>query len=507
MKVLIVEDEIRIREGISQLLRRLKPEYQIVGEAENGAEGLQMCRQENPDIIIMDVRMPQMDGLQMLTAIVQEGLRAKAIVISAYSEFEYARQAMKLGVKEYILKPISLNDFLQAIANVEQQIEKDRQKKPLQIGTLEQIFREMVSGRMEATQEVTDYLKTNYNITTDQSFIMLCVYLGNQYEDELEQEKKQLKHRFSMYSGIEYCILDSAYRKSIIMIFYHFKDAHDLERWTQQQVLHYSQRHHAIGWVMVKGIEKLNQGMNDLYPHMDWNISFDKDIMILYPKIMNIQVAPCIYPIEIESRMKVAICASDKDKVLKIANDFHNWFDDGKVYQPKEIKECYIRFLWAIFALAKEIHSIDDDKIKQQELLEQIMHSKMREELRAAFDFVIEQLQFEAEEDAVTHLSIKRVKGMIHEFYSTGITLEEIAAKLHVTPEYLGTQFHQEMGITFSAYLREYRINKAKELLCGTDLKLYEIAERTGYTDSKYFSKVFRKVTGQQPAEYRKTYK
>ena len=96
---------------------------------------------------------------------------------------------------------------------------------------------------------------------------------------------------------------------------------------------------------------------------------------------------------------------------------------------------------------------------------------------------------------------------MLQEFYTSGITLEEIADKLQITPEYLGTQFHKEMGVTFSTYLKQVRMSKAKELLIGTQLKLYEIAEKLGYSDSKYFSKVFKETFGQLPAEYRKTHR
>ena len=92
----------------------------------------------------------------------------------------------------------------------------------------------------------------------------------------------------------------------------------------------------------------------------------------------------------------------------------------------------------------------------------------------------------------------------IHEFYARGITLDEIAEKLNVTPEYLGSQFHKEVGVTFSTYMKEYRIQKAKKLLIGTNLKLYEVAEQVGYATPKYFSKIFKEVTGQFPAEYRK---
>ena len=93
---------------------------------------------------------------------------------------------------------------------------------------------------------------------------------------------------------------------------------------------------------------------------------------------------------------------------------------------------------------------------------------------------------------------------MIHEFYMEGITLGEIADRLQVTQEYLGNQFRRELGENFSAYIRNYRLRKAKELLIGTQMKQYEIAEKVGYTDAKYFARVFREHVGMSPAEYRK---
>ena len=95
---------------------------------------------------------------------------------------------------------------------------------------------------------------------------------------------------------------------------------------------------------------------------------------------------------------------------------------------------------------------------------------------------------------------------MIHEYYATGITLDEIAEQLNMTPEYVGTLFRKEMGVTFSTYIKNHRINKAKELLCSTSLKLYEVAEQVGYFDPKYFSRVFKETTGMLPNDYRKAH-
>ncbi len=240
---------------------------------------------------------------------------------------------------------------------------------------------------------------------------------------------------------------------------------------------------------------------------MDWNITFQDSILISYPKITHVQTGLCVYPQDLETQIKAAICAADYSKVKLLMDKFADTFGDGKVYLPREIKECYVRFIWAVLEIAKNIGISKASDIKQQKLLEQIMNAKTRTELKDICRMVSSALESDGTESESTNLTIKRAKRLIHEFYNTGITLDEIAGKLNITPEYLGTQFHKETGVTFSNYMKNYRISKAKELLVGTSMKLYEIAQRVGYNDSKYFSKVFKDVTGQLPADYRKTIK
>ncbi|NLW11206.1 MAG: response regulator [Clostridiaceae bacterium] len=507
MKVIIIEDEIRIREGIEKLLAKLDQELEIVGEADNGEEGLNLVRKLRPDFIITDIRMPRMDGLEMLTRMSDEGIGSKAIVLSAYSEFDYARRAMKLGITEYLLKPIAYNDFAQAIENIKQQVEKDKQEKPAQIGTIEQIFHALISGRIEIDDNVADYLQNNYQIGRDQTFAIVCCYLGPDHENVWEKTKRYFQQALSMYKGLSYTVVEAVYKNSLIIALYHYEDAGDVERWIQYQLLKHSPEKISVGWIEVKGIEKLKSGLDTLYPYMDWNISLDQEVIISYPKITNVQTSSCIYPIDLEAKAKGAVCASDWAAVSALANEFHDNFRDGKIYVPREIKESYVRFLWSILGIAKELGCMEKKDLEQQKLLGMIMNAKMREELVQASDLLLGTICSEEADTNITHLTVKRVTSLIHEFYRSGITLEEIGYKLNMTPEYLGTLFHREMGVTFSSYMKNCRINKAKELLCSTQLKLYEISERVGYSDSKYFSKVFREITGQLPNEYRRSYK
>ncbi len=506
MKVLIVEDEIRIREGLECILKKFSDDFELIGNAKDGLEGMKAIRELRPDIVITDIRMPKMDGLDMLKQVANEEIPIKAIVLSAYSEFEYARSAIKLGVTEYLLKPISFHEFSNALENVKREVEKERQKKPSQIGTIEHIFQAILNNQLNINEEVVVYLQNNYQIEEDQPLVILCAYVGLDYELSLEAEKKYFQHALSYYD-ISYSIIESEYHKSLIIVIYHYQDAHDLERWVQLQILKNAEQKLSVGWFEVKGIRNIKSGFDMLYPYMDWNISLNKEVLISYPKIKNVQTASCIYPMELETRVKVLICSDyDTKKIKLLSNEFHEAFQDGKIYLPKEIKECYVRFLWAVIGIAKEMGYLKAEDIEQQKLLNMIMNAKMREELVLATDMIFTAIKPEIEEK-VSHLTVKRMKSLINEFYKSGITLEEIGAKLNVTPEYLGTLFHKEVGISFSTYIKNHRINKAKELLCGTELKLYQIAEQVGYNDSKYFSKVFKEITGQLPTEYRKVHK
>lgn len=125
MKFLIVEDEYHIRNGLTRLIPNISPSYQVAAFAEDGREGLLCARKYEPDVVITDIMMPKLDGLEMVRAIQALGLNPEFVVLSGYADFEYARKAIRLGVKEYLLKPISVN----ALTETLQRIEKSRKEE------------------------------------------------------------------------------------------------------------------------------------------------------------------------------------------------------------------------------------------------------------------------------------------------------------------------------------------------------------------------------------------
>lgn len=508
MRAVIVEDEILIREGLCRLMQKMFPDIVIDDVAGNGQEGLQYIEKYQPDLVITDIKMPVMDGLEMLGKVQEAGLFPKVIVLTAYSEFEYARQAVKLGVCDYIIKPVVVQEFVQTIRKIQNLYEQEQKRTPETMGSLEHIVSGLLYGVSVLDGKMEEFLEKKYQIAENTSFIELLIYMGDCFETEREKKRQEMC-RILGQKSVRYCLVDMEYDRTILALLYGYSSRQEIERWYQNQILFQKrdkrERHISYGMVEVTGVRAVREGYQTLFPYMDWNIVLGDDVLISYPKIEDVQTEICIYPVDLENQVKVAVCTGEEEKIRGITERFHTYFLDGKMYSPKEIKESYVRFQWSILNIAKEVDCMDYQKIDQKNLLDRIMGAKTEEELRNSFDRVFEHMSVPGNETEVMSLAVKKARSMIHEFYADGITLSEIADRLNLTQEYLGSQFHKEVGENFSIYIRNYRLSKAKELLIGTQLKQYEIAEKVGYADAKYFARVFKECVGMSPAEYRKS--
>lgn len=509
MKIVIIEDEIRIREGIVNLIHKISDQYVIVGEGENGVEGLELIIRESPDLIITDIKMAEMDGLEMLQSLKDKNIPFKAIVLSAYTEFSYAQQAIKLGVSEYLLKPISVGDLTTSLENITIQLEQQRKNrgehyKSLQ--KLENIFYNILLSGTVVDEELLLFMEKTYQLKEDSHYIIMPIFLGSQYDQYRDKIIKDMKKILKdQYIG-EHRLLDMPHNKMLLLIIYAYAEEHIIKQYFQHQVIKRIKRDYCnacFGWSSFQGIMLMKDRLQMLLKHMDWCITLGDDVIISYPQVTCVQTKVLTYPIEIENQMRVTMCAMNPKKLNKVIDNFCQSFMDGNLYSPKEMKESYVRFLWSMINVAKEIGFTLQKDFEQQELLKRIMSSMTYSELNHTLHEVVSMMSNDGEEENQLSLTVQRAKRLVHEFYSQGITLDEIAMKLKITPEYLGTQFHKELGVNFSAYIKNYRIQKAKELLIGTQLRLYEIAEKVGYNDSKYFSQVFKECTGHLPTEYR----
>lgn len=507
MKAVVIEDEILIREGLCKLMKKMFPEITISSVAGNGQEGLRCIERDRPDLIITDIMMPGMDGLEMITRMQESGIFPKVIVLTAYSEFSYAQQAVKLGVNDYIIKPVVVPDFVRTIRKVQSLCEQEQKRTPDTMGSLENIISGVLYGTSVLDERVESFLDKKYGIVKNTPLIELLIYMGEDFAAGRARKRNEMCQILKQ-KEVRYCLVDMEYDRVVLVLIYGYSSRREIERWFQNQILFQNRKEQqkaSYGMAEVSGVDGVREGYQKLLPYMDWNIVLGEDILISYPHITDIQTEICIYPVELENQLKVAICMGENEKIVEAIRKFHHYFLNGHVYSPKEIKESYVRFGWAVLNIAKEVGSIDYKSIDQKWLLDSIMSAKTEKELEITFDKVLFYWKASEQGAGAVSLAVKKAQSMIHEFYADGITLNEIADRLNLTQEYLGAQFHKELGENFSTYIRNYRLTKAKEMLIGTQLKQYEISEKVGYADAKYFARVFKECVGMSPAEYRKS--
>ena len=192
MKAVVIEDEILIREGLCKLMKKMFPEIEVTGTAGNGQEGLLCIERDKPDMIITDIRMPVMDGLEMITKMQESGIFPKVIVLTAYSEFSYAQQAVKLGVSDYIIKPVVVQEFVRTIRKIQNLYEQEQKRTPDTMGSLENIVSGILYGTSILDEEMESFLDKKYGIEKDMPLIELLVYMGESFEAERERKRKEM---------------------------------------------------------------------------------------------------------------------------------------------------------------------------------------------------------------------------------------------------------------------------------------------------------------------------
>lgn len=509
MRIVIVEDEVQTREGLSRLVERIDPHYRVVGSAANGQEGLELICDKRPDVVITDIRMPQMDGLEMIGALTEQQIAAKYIIISAFSDFSYARKAMSFGVSEYLLKPLSMMDLKQALEKMELQLQSAKLYANEQ--TLEQVISSLVLGGADVSTEIISRTAEKYHLAPTEPMALVLFYFGKQYET-IRNSMIHLSYPKFQVECAQVSTVCLANKKSVLFVLSGMSHPDEFPKWIRSVV----QIHARTMWMDVDiccaichGLPQIHDTAMNLLKIAPWKISLPDQKLLCYPDVLQLQSVHCAYPIDIENSLRIAICSQNAEKVRQYFKKFADYFSGRQLYQPQEIKDSYTRFLWTATSVSKEIGHLSASESRHKQMIESILQAQNLGELNDVLETAAENLcsSMAQENGSSENLTVKRAKSLIHEFYSDGITLEEIAHKLGITPEYLSTQFRKETGDTFSNYIRDYRIKKSKELLLGTQLKLYQISAQVGYSDPKYFSQVFKKAVGQLPADYRRTQK
>lgn len=504
MRIVVVEDEMPIRNGLAKMLPRIHPDYEVVGSASDGEDGLRLIEEMRPDLVILDIRMPRMDGLTMLSRMRQQGIAGKAVVLSAYSDFSYAKQAIELGIENYLLKPLKILELQKTLEIVQETIEKEQGQEKL--FSLERLVRSSIMAELPIDEELNQITKERFGLDIHEQLVLFGIGLGEgfgSYSAETVRILTECGARASDYKG---CIIESVKNSMIIAVLFQISDVNLLKGRFADSVCPVITCGLGINpvyvWTECEGLEQAPEAFAQMLLQRDWSLNFHPGTLVSQQRIDKLEVTPLKYPIDLESQVHSTVAGRKQKEFEQSIRQFFRACMDTP-HHPDEIREACMRYCFSIINHAKNV-GIMKEPISAQALFQKITHAYTWKKISEIVDSLYISVTAVPEQNQDVSLLVKRASQVIEEYYNQGITLEETAQRLHVSEEYLSTQFKKETGASFTETVRKYRIEKIKELLIHSSLKLNQIADMVGYSNPKYMSKVFKEEVGMLPAEFRK---
>lgn len=514
MRIVVVEDEANTREGIIKLIRKINVRYMVVGEADNGLDGIEIVRRTLPDLVIADIKMPKMTGIEMLEQLKECGIRHKTVILTGFSEFEYAQKALRMGVSEYLEKPITMEDLHSTLEKIEKELTVQKllgYPSSDLIENAERLLARMAEQDGTVSETSVHILYEICGFDPDIPLYVLSFYLGRDFEQKEMQAKTEIGRLLAKFgSHIQFALPTD---RSIAAIVQCQVEEHEFERMLRREVESGSffwNAKHVLCWGTIQDLNGLKDMVARLKKCRKWsivrgNFQILNEQILTETEIHHSTKAPS-YPIALENKAKAALFKRNEEE---LRHCFREWMQEclANADHPEYVLKVSVRFLSSILQVAGEIH----DESLYHERLKEYMDTLMMVQTHEEWIFTMEKIadwiiaDIKRSSIAVPYsLTLQKAIRMIEEHFQEGITLEEIASVLRITPEYLSSLFTKEMKKTYSAYVKELRIKKAKELLSNSELKVFEIARRVGYPDAKYFSRVFKEETGLSPNEFQK---
>lgn len=505
MKIVIVEDEAPIRNGLAKMLPKLNPDYEVVGTASDGEEGLRMIGEMKPDLVILDIQMPVMDGLTMLSALRNQGVLCKALVLTAYSDFSYAKQAIELNIENYLLKPLKIPELSKTLEIVQESINMEQGQ--LRLFTLERLVRSSIMGELPIDEELNRITKERFGLDTHERLVLFGIGLGEDYGTCAADVVRIMEDCGTHATDYKGCIIESEKNQMVLAVLFQLEDIAKLQKRFADSVVPVIaggiNASLVFVWTECTGLENAPEAFAILLQEQEWNLNFPPGTLISQQRIEELVVTPLKYPIDLESQVRSSITGRNQKEFEQSIRQFFRACMDMP-HHPDDIREACMRYCLSIINMAKNTGNMKES-ISAQTIFQQITEAYSWRKIGDIVDGLYGSVTVEPETDRDISLLVKRTKQLIEEYYSQGIMLEEIAQKLCVSEEYLSSQFKKETGASFTETVRRFRIDKVKELLLHSGLKLNQIADLVGYSDPKYMSKVFKEEVGMLPAEYRKS--
>lgn len=521
-KIVIIDDEPFIIEGLKILINWNEYGCEIVGSATKGDSGLFLIEQLKPDIVITDIRMPNMTGIEMIRR-ASSICNCSFIVLSGYSDFNYARKCMNLGVNEYLLKPVEEELLIKSLIKVQKKIEEENKHKNalIKLKSRDKQLRELSNDLF-----LRDFVNMYFDTLPDLLFIL------NNYEINIPIAKAYVCVMIQ-FPDHNCNILDL--REPLIAVLNQVIDDHYL-------LFSYNDNSYMCILSFSELVEKEYLSMKTAEVIKNLQLLLDKTINIGFGNIysdmlkINLSAKQARYALSyqiVRGSNSINPFSSDLKNayfIMSIPDELWEDFNDNvlkldfskiskairKIYgYMQELKDMpflgiQINSFNLILMCIQKLNEIDIPgqliNFENMNCFNQITTMKTLEELSKYIENIIYNIINTVKNEEFKKPSgiIPAVENYLYEHIYEDLSLLSVSQLFYISPIYLSQLFKKETGQLYIDYLTTLKMNTAKNLLITTDLMIYEIADKLGYKDTKYFSQLFEKKIGSKPSEFRK---
>jgi two-component system, response regulator YesN len=512
-KVILVDDENFFRKGLRSLIDWEACGFGVAGEATNGEDALALIDEVHPELVITDIRMPVLDGLELIKQVMQKGgYHPKFIIISGHSDFKYAQQAVRYGVHDFILKPIDQEEIEETLQSLSHTISDQKLVLERNIEIKKAVFLEnLIYGKVNEEDACAFSRELSLSSAAEYYYLILEVN-GHPQSSEIQVKEKITSiirdicdpqvgvFIQELEQGSYGLLIPSTYLCRFQMQISHFvKWIYGLLTSSMpQEVTFYIGPAVPKLYFLRDSFEAAKNAREYKYVYEDKNIILSKEIennkSITYTELEDSYYHLLMEQIEENTTMAIM------ETIDKIFLQFAS-----KKMAQVAVKASINRFVHAILKIIKNMEG-ELSNLKNFRIMLQLQNYNLTlQQLRKQFlEFVLESKEMittlrKQSADGEAH----KIKQFVDSHYRENISLKSIAAKFFMNPVYLGQLFKKTYGIYFKDYLLQVRINEAKKLLRQSELKIYEIAERVGFNNTDYFVTMFGKFEKITPSEYR----
>ena len=520
LKLMVVDDEQIVLDSIRFLVERDVDSFVVVATAKSGREAILKAEQELPDLILMDIKMPGINGIEAIREIKVRLPGMRFIVISAYEQFGYARQAIELGVLDYVVKPLKRQMLLDILAKAAAELERERRKRQRDLENMEKLekllpvleqgFIHAILLHQELGGEIEKY-RDLFDLSSSHSYMMVIDLFDPQSEGHdnaigigIRAQKiypavhELLKNRQvalvgpMMVNRIVACMMESESMNEYV-----------------QRLSAINLAEEVLGVLAERTDLSCRIGIGGLRPVAEMAASCDEAIRALHLArngcIIHIMD---VHPDEASgldlNRFERILVANLEDGEEKLLEDvLEQIFTTLPVAEPK-CRNKLIEWMVVAHRIASENDVQEDRLLDFQTYLTEMFSFQ---DARLFQDWYVQRILLIAARirevrSGKTSRIIESARRILESEYASEISLESISSRVNISPRYFSRLFKDETGTNFIDFLTTLRIDHAKELMQKTEKSVKEICYEVGYGDPNYFSRLFKKQTGSSPTEF-----